>query len=267
MSMPNVQAPSFAGVYERELVGPLFRPWVDLLLDGVGLKAGDTVLDLACGTGIVARVARERLGATARVVGVDLSPLMLAEARSIAPGVEWREGSAVALPLAAGEAFDVLTCQQGLQFFPDRPKAAHEMRRALAPGGRLALATWRPIAESPFIAELQEVAERRVGPIHDTRHGFGDAAAIAELLSAAGFRDVEVETHERTIRFGDGATFVRLNAMAIIGMSAAGKSIPDEERAGTVEALTADSAEVMARYCEGPALAFRLGTNVAIARA
>jgi ubiquinone/menaquinone biosynthesis C-methylase UbiE len=264
--MPNVQVPSFAEIYERELVGPIFRPWVDLLLDGVGLKAGDHVLDVACGTGVVGRAAYDRLGGAGRVVGVDLSPLMLAQARVVAPHLEWREGSALALPLLDGEQFDVLTCQQGLQFFQDRAKAAAEMRRALAPGGRLALATWRPIAESPLIAELQAVAERRVGEIQDTRHGFGAAAAIAELLSAAGFRDVHVETHERTIRFEDGATFVRLNAMAIIGMSAAGKSMSDEERAHTAEALTAESADVVARYSEGNTLSFRLGANVATAR-
>lgn len=267
MSMPNVQVPSFAAIYERELVGPLFRPWVDLLLDGVGLEPGERVLDVACGTGIVARVAYERLGGEGRVVGVDLSPLMLAQARTVAPHLEWREGSADALPLADGERFDVLTCQQGLQFFPDRPKAAAEMRRALGPGGRVALATWRPLQEVPLMAELQEVAERRVGGIRDTRHGFGDAVAIAELLKGAGFRDVEVEKHERTIRFDDGATLVRLNAMAIIGMSEAGKSMSDEERARTAEALTADSADVIDRYSDGAGLAFRMGTNVATARA
>jgi ubiquinone/menaquinone biosynthesis C-methylase UbiE len=75
------------------------------------------------------------------VVGVDVSPGMLEVARSVAPAITWRDGSALDLPLAAGERFDVVTCQQGLQFFPDRVAAAQQRRRALAPGGRLGVAT------------------------------------------------------------------------------------------------------------------------------
>ncbi len=266
MTMPGARQPNFPELYERELVGPLFRPYVPALLDGTDLRAGDRVLDLACGTGIVGRVVRERFD-TARVVGVDLSPLMIALARTVAPDIEFREGSADALPLAAGEQFDVVTCQQGLQFFADKPKAMVEVRRALAPGGRVAFATWRPIDESPFFLELQRVAEGFVGPIADVRHSFGDAAAIRSLLEAAGFTNVRLERHERTVRFADGATFVRLNAMAVIGMSAAGKAMPEPERIATAGRVADASAEVLRRHTDGGGLAFTLATNLAFARA
>lgn len=90
--------PSFPELYERKLVGPLFRPWAEAILDIVAPAAGERVLDVACGTGIVGRLASERVGPTGRVVGVDLSPGMLAMARAVAPSIEWREGNAVALP-------------------------------------------------------------------------------------------------------------------------------------------------------------------------
>ena len=126
MSLPSyaMNQASFPEMYERWLVGPLFRPWAEMTLEEVRVSPDDRILDIACGTGIVARLASERLGDAGHVVGVDLSPDMLAVARALAPDVDWREGNASALPLRDGEQFDVVVCQQGLQFFPDRPAAA-----------------------------------------------------------------------------------------------------------------------------------------------
>ncbi|WGR98602.1 methyltransferase domain-containing protein [Bradyrhizobium sp. ISRA443] len=176
---------SFPEMYERWLVGPLFRPWAEAILAQVGLSPGDRILDVACGTGVVARVARERLGDAGHVVGVDVSPDMLAVARAVAPRIDWREGNATALPLRDGEQFEIVVCQQGLQFFPDKPAAAAQMRRALAKGGRLAIATWRSDDEIPFVRELRRVAERHVGAVVDQRHGFGDAAPLEVLPASA----------------------------------------------------------------------------------
>src|SRR5690348_11180588 len=103
---PMKQA-SFPEMYERWLVGPLFRPWAEATLEEVKLSPGERVLDIACGTGIVARVARARLGDGGHVVGVDVSPDMLAVARAVAPSIDWREGNAGALPLHEGEQFDL----------------------------------------------------------------------------------------------------------------------------------------------------------------
>src|SRR5262245_55858244 len=112
-------ATTFTEIYERVLVGPLFRPFAEQLVARVAPTPGDSVLDVACGTGIAARVARERLGAEARIVGVDVAPAMLAVARTADPTIDWREGDAAALPVS--EQFTVLTCHQGLQFMPDKP--------------------------------------------------------------------------------------------------------------------------------------------------
>jgi ubiquinone/menaquinone biosynthesis C-methylase UbiE len=258
---------SFPEAYERWLVGPLFRPWAELLVARLELAPGDSVLDVACGTGIVARVAKERLGEHARVVGVDLSPPMLAVARAVAPGIDWREGNAAALPVLDPERFDVVVCHQGLQFFPDKPVAAREMRRVLVPGGRLAVATWRPLEGMPLLRDLHRVAERHVGTIVDQRHSYGDPAVLGALLVDAGFRDVRVEAISQGIRFSDGSTFVRLNTMALVGMSAASKELGDEERGHIAAIIESDSAAVLSPYTDREGLLFELSANVASARA
>jgi ubiquinone/menaquinone biosynthesis C-methylase UbiE len=265
-SYANNQA-SFPAMYEAQLVGPLFRPFAEELLDRLQPRPGERVLDIACGTGIVARLARGRVGDSATVVGVDVSPAMLEVARAAGASIDWREGSALELPVAPGEVFDVVTCQQGLQFFPQRPAAVAEMRRVLAPAGRLGVATWRPAGDIAIFAALQRVAEQHLGPIVDQRHAFGDGAALAALLDEAGLRDVVVETVDKTVRFADGTTFVRLNAMALVGMSAPGKAMSDQARASAVAAITADSADAWRPFADGPAAAFVVSTNVATARA
>jgi ubiquinone/menaquinone biosynthesis C-methylase UbiE len=257
---------SFPEMYERFLVGPLFRPWAQLLLDRARPAAGDRVLDVACGTGIVARLARERVGDQGAVAGVDVSAPMLEVARTVAPGIDWREGHAAALPLRDGEQFDVVLCHQGLQFFPDRAAAISEIRRALRPGGRAAVAVWRSLEETPFIRDLQLVAERHVGRITDRRHGFGDATALRELFAAGGLADIHVEAATQTIRFADPAVFLRLNTMAVVGMSDAAKVLSPDQRSAAIEQIVQDSAAVATNYVVSNGLAFELGANIAVAR-
>src|SRR4029079_18210016 len=125
---------TFAEIYERQLVGPLFRPFAEDLIGRLNPGPQDRLIDVACGTGIVARVARERMGGAARIVGVDTSPLMLAVARSVDATIDWREGNALSLPVPDGERFSLLTCHQGLQFFPDKAAAVRAMPRGPQPG-------------------------------------------------------------------------------------------------------------------------------------
>lgn len=268
MAVPShaMNQATFPELYERWLVGPLFRPWAEMTLEEVGLSPGDCVLDIACGTGIVARVARERLGDAGYAVGIDISSDMLAVARTVAPGIDWREGNASTLPLSDEEQFDVVVCQQGLQFFPDKPAAAAEMHRALVKGGRLAVATWRSDDEIPFIRELRRVAERHLGPITDLRHSFGDAARLESLLRDASFHEVRSRRVSRTIRFEDGAPFLRMNTMALVGMSAAGRAMGDQERKRIVEEIVSESASLLQPYTHGSGLAFELSTNLATAK-
>ncbi|HVO08960.1 MAG TPA: methyltransferase domain-containing protein [Burkholderiaceae bacterium] len=266
MNLPGfaMDPASFPQMYERWLVGPLFRPWAELTVEELGLSAGDAVLDVACGTGIAARVAQQRLGDGSRIVGVDASPGMLAVARAVAPQIDWREGSADALPLGDGQPFDVVICQQGLQFFPDKPAAAAQMRRALAPGGRLAVSTWRSDDETPLPRELRRVAERHLGPIADQRYGYGDAGRLEQLLRDAGFAGVRVRERSRTVRL-DGQIFVRMNAMALIGMSAGGKTMSPDERQRVLQTIVHDSAPALSAGVDGH-LAVETRSNLATAR-
>ena len=135
-----------AQAYERYLVTAVMAAFADDLVEIV--RPGDRVLDVACGTGIVARRAAAR---GAEVVGADLNGQMLAVASAAEPAIEWLEADAADLPFPDG-AFDVVLCQQGLQFMPDPAAAVAEMRRVLAPGGRLAVSVWRPCAAYEILA-------------------------------------------------------------------------------------------------------------------
>src|SRR5919109_3684019 len=141
-----------AEVYERYLVPGILAPWTPDLVAAAGLRPGERVLDVACGTGLVARLVAQRLRSNGQVVGLDINPGMLAVARiasaTAGRSIEWLKGSAISLPLSE-ESFDVVLCQQGLQFFPDRSAALREMNRVLADGGRLALSVWRSIEHNP----------------------------------------------------------------------------------------------------------------------
>ena len=135
-----------AELYQRIPARYILGPWVPLLMERAAVVPGERVLDVACGTGVVTRAAAERVASGGHVAGIDLNPGMIAVARSLPPpaagaAIEWHEASALALPFPAS-CFDVVLCQQGLQFFPDKALALREMRRVLRPGGRLALSVW-----------------------------------------------------------------------------------------------------------------------------
>ncbi len=269
MSLPGhaMKQPSFPEMYEEWLVSPMFRPLAEATLDEVKFTAGDRLLDVACGTGIVARVAKERLGVAPGIVGVDVSPDMLAVARSRAPELDWREGNAAALPVQDGEQFNIVVCQQGLQFFPDKLAAVAEMRRVLVPGGRLAVSTWRPDHEIPFFRELRRIAERHLGAVADQRHSFSDAATLEAVLRDAGLREVQSRTISRIVRCDADTWILRGNAMALVGMSAAGKSMNEQERKDAVQAIVSESEPVRERYRNGSEVAFEVSSNLATARA
>jgi SAM-dependent methyltransferase len=185
--------------YERHLVPAIFAPWATVLLALARLQPGERVLDAACGTGAVARAATPRVGVAGKVTGVDLNPGMLKVARAVAgeagQSIAWREGNLEALPFADG-AFDVVLCQQGLQFCPDKAAAVAELRRVLREGGRLALSVWRDIRHFPYILALASALADHVGTEAGQRMSapcsFGSAEALRALVKQAGFMDVQI---------------------------------------------------------------------------
>jgi len=197
-----------AEVYERQLVPVMLAPWAPKLIDLAKVKPGQHVLDVACGTGVVTRLAAELTGSAGRVVGLDINPDMLSVALRLAPvggaTVEWLEASALEIPLP-DTTFHVVLCQHGLQQFPDRPKALREMRRVLVPGGRLGVCVWSRIEGSPGMAALAEALERHVGAeaAANRRAPFalGDPVQLRALVEDAGFRDIDIRTMVETAHF------------------------------------------------------------------
>ncbi len=214
------------GFYDEIMVPRLFEPWAELLLDDVDPRSGEAVLDVACGPGTVTRKAALRVGPSGSVTGCDLSPAMLALARSkdalegSAP-IQYLECSADSLDVD-DHTFDVVTCQQGVQFFPDRPAALAEMRRALRPGGRLAIAVWCDIEECPPFAALgvalgQILGDAAADTYRSGPWGFGDADALARLVELGGFSDVNVSKRELPVVFdgGPGQLLLTLQAASV----------------------------------------------------
>ena len=194
--------------YEQHLVPAMFAPWAPTLIDLAGVYAGDHVLDVACGTGVVARLASTRVGQAGRVVGLDVNGAMLSVARLLpavagAP-IEWLEASVQDIPLTDA-SFNVVLCQQGLQQFTDRPSALREMHRVLEPGGRLAASVWSQIESSPGMAALVKALERHVSKeaANNRRAPFalGHADELETLIRGARFGDVRIETVVETARF------------------------------------------------------------------
>ena len=252
--------PDVADMFERLLVPSVFDRYArDLVERARPFGPSDRVLDLGCGTGIVARVLRERLGGGARIAGVDLSPAMIARARALAPDIEWHQGDAVALPFA-DRSFEVVLAQQVLQFTRDRKAAVREIRRVLAPGGRLVASTWRPRRHQPLYDALGLVAEQHLGPSNDLRWSL-DGEPLRALLEEAGFAEVRIETASLTEQYREFP--VRLSATAAGHDLAA---LPEEERERRWAAVERDSAAVLAAFMAGGVLANRSVANVATAR-
>jgi ubiquinone/menaquinone biosynthesis C-methylase UbiE len=233
------------------------------------VRPGQRVLDIACGTGVVARTAARRLGSGGNVTGLDLSAPMLAVARSAAAAegarIEWREGDALQLPFA-DQAFDIALCQQGLQFFPDRPRAMGEMYRVLAPGGKLVLSVWREIDRRPGFAILAEALTRHVTPeagalLKSGPFGLSSAEELRELIGGAGFEDVDIHPAAKVLRYPSSDEFV-LRYAAGSALAAAVANLGNDARA----ALLADIGERLQPHVHEHQLVFPIETNIVIAR-
>ena len=201
-----------AETYERYMVPALFAPAAVRLLETARPAPGERVLDVGTGTGIVARRAASLVGPSGMVTGLDPSPGMLAVARAMATQegvmIDWHEGRAEAIPFPDG-SFDLALSQFALMFFADRQAALREMRRALVPGGRLAVNVFQGIERHPFYQALDRAIERRLGAsaVADI-FALGDAGELQASLARAGFSDVVVEPYAITARFPQPDAFL-----------------------------------------------------------
>jgi ubiquinone/menaquinone biosynthesis C-methylase UbiE len=201
-----------AETYESYMTPALFAPWAMRLVQSANPQPGERVLDVACGTGIVARRVAVHVESKGRIIGLDLNPHMLTVARAAAKreglAIEWNEGRAEKLPFPDG-VFDLALCQFALMFFDDRRAALSEMRRVLANGARVLLSVWQGIERHPFYQTLNEAIQARLGMsgVQDI-FALGDADELHGLLTDAGFQHVEINEVSMTARFPDPEGFL-----------------------------------------------------------
>ena len=193
-----------AEVYDESFVPALFQEWAAPLADAAMIRPGQRVIDVACGTGVLARELMERVGVKGTVVGLDPNPGMLAVARRKAPTIEWREAPAESIPLGDG-LFHAALSQFGLMFFDDRVKAIQEMMRVTKRRGHVVVAVWDSIENSPGYAKLALLLDRLFGAEAAAAlrapYCLGDVGAVGALFEKVGVTNAKIETHEGTARF------------------------------------------------------------------
>ena len=193
-----------ATAYEELFVPAVFGQWAPVVAQAAGVEPGQQVLDVACGTGILAREAARRVGQAGAVAGLDMTPGMVAVAEQLAPEIEWKQGTAGELPFAEA-TFDAVVSQFGLMFFPDRVQALREMRRVLVPGGRLAVAVFDGLethaAYSDEVALFDRTISEQAGDALRIPFCLGDTVDLKQMGEDAGFTAVSVTTHQGTARF------------------------------------------------------------------
>lgn len=232
-----------AEAYEAKFVPSIFAEWATALVDAAEIESGAAVLDVACGTGVVARAARTRVGSSGSVGGIDLNPSMLTVAARVAPGVEFRQGDACDLPVGDDE-FDVVLCQMALMFMPDRTIALSEMARVVRDHGTVAVAVPASLDAQPAYRPFVEIATRHAGPearsLLATYWNCGDLPALVRDMEGARLRITDRGTRTGTARFDSPADFVATEVE--------GSPLIERIDTATYEAIKADVAAELARY-------------------
>jgi SAM-dependent methyltransferase len=211
-----------AEVYEASFVPAVFAGWAPHLVEAAGVAPGQAVLDVACGTGVVARTAADRLGGRGRVVGLDLNQGMLTVAGRLRPDIEWRQGDAADLPFEAA-SFDVVLCQAGLMFFPDRAGALREMARVATPAGTVAVQVWDQLQAQEGFGAMYAAFTRHLGPaasqLENAYWALGDLDLVRSLFEAAGLEVGATRTRTGTVSFpsASAAVTTELEATPLAG--------------------------------------------------
>ncbi|WP_257165121.1 class I SAM-dependent methyltransferase [Bradyrhizobium sp. SRS-191] len=192
---------SIPQIYDQLLVPMIFAPYAQDLADRVARFTPQHVLETAAGTGAGTRAFHAKLPPQVRITATDLNEPMLMQAKTHLAGadrISFQQSDALALPFADA-SFDVVACQFGVMFFPDRVKGYAEARRLLRPGGRFVFNVWDRIEDNEFAHVVHETLQQ-VFPDNPpqfftrTPHGYFDPVKIRADLSEAGFSDIIIET-------------------------------------------------------------------------
>lgn len=248
-----------ATAYEALFVPALFGQWAPMVADAAKIKRGDRVLDIACGTGVLARESVTRTGRSDRVAALDPNAGMLAVARRLAPDIDWREGTAEALPFPDC-SFNAVVCQFGLMFFTDRELAIREMRRVMVPGGTCAVAVWDAIENAPVFAALVDLLDRvvgrRAGDALRAPFALGDKQSLAALFHRAGASSVDITSHLGRARFPSMREFVEAEVRG--WLPAMGVVVPEPQ----INSLMTAAEGVLTPYVTGDELAFGISAHL-----
>jgi ubiquinone/menaquinone biosynthesis C-methylase UbiE len=258
---------SAAQAYEAVLVPPVFRPWAELMVREAGIGEGARALDVACGTGIVARSAARASGASGRSTGIDIDPAMIevARATSIREGVqvEYHCAPGTQLPFEP-ESFDAAFCQQGLQYFPDKRQGLAELRRVMRPTGILVVTTWTEMQDNAGHWAMISALERRHIDAQDLRKPFAssDPVSLRTLAESAGLKAVSVQTVRRPARFPSAKAFVESIAKGAPSSRLALLKVPATEW----DDFLADVEARLAPWGGGASIEFFMASNLLTAR-
>ncbi len=263
-------APTPAEIYEAFMVPFRFRPWAETLIQRLDPPLGTRLLDVACGTGIVARVAAARLRDGGTVVGIDMNPAMIEVARSASAGeglaIEWFVGNAGELPFP-DDSFDIVTIQQALQFFPDQPAALRECLRVLAPGGSIAAEVWSSLEKQGIQRAYTEAIARVTGsPSMHAAYGTTTAQQLHDRIASAGFADVSVDEVTIAVSYDDPDCYAERMVQGTSAGVPAMHGRSDDERAALSRAVAADMADAVRATTVDGRLVTESTTFIAIGR-
>lgn len=258
--------------YEKNVVTYTTSLFAAFLIEHANPQPGEHVVDIACGTGIIARRTAPSVGTNGTVVAVDINPAMLTVGGSLPKPegaiIEWRKGDAQALPLP-DNAFNLALCSAGLQFFPDRPTAVREMYRVLQPGGRVGVCVARSIELNPASYLIWGTIARHLNTTPEKltpAFSLGNAEELRKLFESAGFVDVALFSCSGIVREPRNphliaSIFTSLPSSVVPAFAAMGI----EERNTLAQAVESEIGPELQNYVEGDEQLYPMSFQIALA--
>lgn len=256
-----------AEAYERHMVPGMFLHWAELLVRVAAPQPGEQVLDVACGTGVVARLAAPAVNPGGKVVGLDIDAGVIEVARKVAgrngTPVDWHCANALEMPFEDA-AFDLCLCQQGIQFFPDRVAGLSEIRRVLKPSGRLVASLWGPIAfNTGHQAVVQALESQNVDASPARRAcSFCSPEDIRDTASRAGFTHIDLRTEDGVSQFPSMQSFIDAMTIGSPSTRHAVARLPERGR----DIFVKDVCAMLEPYLKEGRLAYPMRTHILVAR-
>jgi SAM-dependent methyltransferase len=241
-----------AEIYEHYLAPAFFAPLAAQVLDVALPQPGERVLDVACGTGVLARRVAPLVGSNGQVVGLDLSPDMLAVARVLAEreglAIDWHEGRAEALPFADA-SFDLVVCQHGLQFIPDKPTAVAELRRVLRENGRAVITVSQRLDQHPLDPRLNAIMQQHIGVAAiEAIYALGDVEELRSLLAGAGWRQLEIAPRRILARYPHPDQYIARRVAGVVAANPTVRHLDVQQREDLIATIAAEMAELVREH-------------------